>query len=110
MLGKITPMIPIDLIACRASTRPLRVRAAQRSIMTAAKTMLSQNRLTHGGYMDFELFATRDEALAFVKGVETAIEMLDSDHLSVSAHPVVTSEGDWRVDYWSVSYISVYGL
>ena len=47
---------------------------------------------------DFELFATQEEARAFVKGVEMAVNVLDSDHLVVEA-PYQVGTGEWRVDY-----------
>ena len=50
----------------------------------------------------FELFGTQAEALGFIKGIEAAIECLDSDHLQVSAYPeYVNMTGEWRVTYRS---------
>ncbi len=47
----------------------------------------------------FELFGTKEEALAFIRGYETAVNLIDDDHTSVSAHPILTVVGEWRVDY-----------
>jgi hypothetical protein len=47
---------------------------------------------------NFELFSTIEEAFAFIKGYEAAIELIDDDHTFVSgAKP--TGLGEWRVDY-----------
>jgi hypothetical protein len=52
--------------------------------------------------MDFDLFGSKEEALAFIRGMETAIQYVNmEDHLSVSAHPALLDGGDWKVVYGS---------
>lgn len=46
----------------------------------------------------FELFSTKEEAIAFLRGVEMAIDLIDDDHTSVTG-PELTAAGEWRVDY-----------
>jgi hypothetical protein len=47
---------------------------------------------------DFELFRTKEEALAFVKGFETAVSLIDDDH-AIYQEPTMELTGEWRVDY-----------
>ena len=47
---------------------------------------------------NYELFTTKDEALAFARGYETAINLIDDDHTFVS-EPTQTTDGLWQVDY-----------
>ena len=54
---------------------------------------------TKGDTMDdFEVFGTQAEALAFAKGMQTAIDMIDDDH-SVVREPEQIGEWEWRVGY-----------
>ncbi len=51
---------------------------------------------------DFEAFGTEAEAIAFVKGMQTAIDMIDDgndDHLFVGAPEQISATGEWRVGY-----------
>ena len=48
--------------------------------------------------MDFEAFGTEAEALAFVKGLETARDAIDDDHIWWHA-PEQISTSEWRVGY-----------
>lgn len=48
---------------------------------------------------DFEAFGTESEAIAFAKGVQTAIDMIDDDHLFVGAPEQISATGEWRVGY-----------
>ena len=47
----------------------------------------------------FELFGTKEEALAFIRGYEAAITLLDDCETAVSAHPELTAADEWRVDF-----------
>ena len=47
---------------------------------------------------DFEVFGTQAEALAFAKGMQTAIDLIDDDHAVVS-EPEQIGEWEWRVGY-----------
>jgi hypothetical protein len=47
---------------------------------------------------DCELFSTKEEAAAFVRGFEAAAEMIDDDHV-ICQEPELTTAGEWRVDY-----------
>jgi hypothetical protein len=50
--------------------------------------------------MEFEIFSSGPEADAFIRGMETAIDCLDSDHLSVDPEPEYNSDTqEWRVNY-----------
>jgi len=44
------------------------------------------------------LCGTKEEALAFVKGYEAAINLIDDDQTFV-LYPVLTAAGEWRVDF-----------
>jgi hypothetical protein len=46
----------------------------------------------------FELFSTKEEARTFVRGFEAAIELIDDDH-AICQEPILTTTGEWRVDY-----------
>jgi hypothetical protein len=46
----------------------------------------------------FELFSTKSEATEFVRGYQTAIDLIDDDHTFVTG-PELTAAGEWRVDY-----------
>lgn len=48
--------------------------------------------------MDEEFFTSEEEANAFVKGMQTAQEAIDDDHLWVH-EPVRVSSALFRVDY-----------
>jgi hypothetical protein len=64
------------------------------------ETLLRAARRPERGIMSdtFELFSTKDEALAFVRGFEAAVAVIDDDHTSVTA-PEQTATGEWRVDF-----------
>jgi len=47
---------------------------------------------------DYEIFGTKDEAVAFINGYETAVSLIDDDHTVISM-PELTATGDWRVNY-----------
>lgn len=47
---------------------------------------------------DFELFHTQEEAIAFVKGFEIAVELIDDDH-AVCQYPRLIGPNEWRVDF-----------
>ncbi len=47
-----------------------------------------------------ETFGSEAEALAFISGMETAIDCLDSDHLHVDSTPLVDPDtAEWTVTY-----------
>ena len=48
--------------------------------------------------MDYEAFGTEAEALAFIKGLETARDAIDDDHLWWHG-PEPVEGGEWRVSY-----------
>ena len=49
-----------------------------------------------------ETFGSEAEALAFISGMETAIDYLDSDHLHVYSHPTIDPDtAEWTVTYRS---------
>jgi hypothetical protein len=53
---------------------------------------------------DFEIFGTKEEAEAFVKGMEIARDAIDDDHLWIGEPtPRVTMQslpnGEWVVEY-----------
>ncbi len=46
----------------------------------------------------FELFPTKDEALAFVKGFRAAVDVIDDDHAFVG-EPEQELTLEWRVNF-----------
>jgi hypothetical protein len=46
----------------------------------------------------FDLFGTKDAALAFVQGFEAAVTLIDDDH-AFCEPPFQTVTGDWKVEY-----------
>ncbi len=47
---------------------------------------------------EFELFATKEQADAFVSGFEAAVNLIDDDHATISETTQLAT-GEWRVDY-----------
>jgi hypothetical protein len=53
-----------------------------------------------GGHMDeFELFGTEIEAIAFIRGLQAAIELQGDDFLAVEPTPTRMTATEWRVNY-----------
>jgi len=48
---------------------------------------------------NFETFGTEIEALAFVKGMEAAIECSDTDHVQIGRPKHNRKTGEWTVTY-----------
>lgn len=49
---------------------------------------------------EFELFSTQAEALAFIRGFETALDAVDSTDAWVRMQPTLIATGEWRVDIY----------
>jgi hypothetical protein len=45
---------------------------------------------------DFELFATKEAAQAFVQGYRAAVDLIDDDHAYI-LEPYLLPTGEWRV-------------
>jgi hypothetical protein len=48
--------------------------------------------------VDFEAFGTQAEAIAFAKGMQAVIDLIDDDHAFVG-EPELVGDGEWRVGY-----------
>lgn len=48
---------------------------------------------------EFELFGTEIEAIAFIRGLQAAIELQGDDFLAVEPTPTRMTATEWRVNY-----------